>query len=94
MAEREAEWEDVLLVRVRAMEEAVGAIGTTLDETTTCRELAAFAARRLHASATVDLLTEQGAAPWRAAHAEPAVQPGRAAHVDRSGPGGPAADRT
>ncbi|MFC9793118.1 PP2C family protein-serine/threonine phosphatase [Streptomyces sp. NPDC127584] len=82
MAEREAERKDVLLARVRAMEEAVGAIGTTLDETTTCRELAAFAARRLDASATVDLLTEPGAAPWRAARAEP------------PGAGGPAAGRT
>ncbi|MFF9066447.1 PP2C family protein-serine/threonine phosphatase [Streptomyces sp. NPDC014891] len=71
MAERETEREHALLARVRAMEEAVGAIGTTLDETGTCRELAAFAARRLRATATVDLLAEPGAPPWRAAHAEP-----------------------
>ncbi|MFG3490452.1 PP2C family protein-serine/threonine phosphatase [Streptomyces sp. NPDC047972] len=71
VAERETEREHALLARVRAMEEAVGAIGTTLDETGTCRELAAFAARRLRAAATVDLLAEPGAPPWRAAHAEP-----------------------
>ncbi|MFD4315504.1 PP2C family protein-serine/threonine phosphatase [Streptomyces sp. NPDC058548] len=71
MAERQAEQEEALLTRVRAMEQAVGEIGTTLDETSTCRELAAFAARHLHAAATVDLLTEPGAPPWRAAHAEP-----------------------
>ncbi|MGW2305242.1 PP2C family protein-serine/threonine phosphatase [Streptomyces sp. NPDC001809] len=94
MAEREAEREDTLLARVLAMEEAVGAIGTTLDETSTCRELAAFAARRLRASATVDLLTEPGAPPWRAAHAESPAPPRRAAHADPPGPGGPTADRT
>ncbi|WP_395366721.1 PP2C family protein-serine/threonine phosphatase [Streptomyces sp. YH02] len=71
MAEREAEREEALLARVRAMEQAIGEIGTTLDETGTCRELAAFAARHLHASATVDLLAEPGAPPWRAAHAGP-----------------------
>ncbi|MFE4311136.1 PP2C family protein-serine/threonine phosphatase [Streptomyces sp. NPDC056891] len=71
MAEREAEREEALLTRVRAMEQAVGEIGTTLDETSTCRELAAFAARHLNATTTVDLLTEPGAPPRRAAHAGP-----------------------
>ncbi|MFF5922227.1 hypothetical protein ACFY8C_28425 [Streptomyces flavochromogenes] len=52
MAEREAEREEALLTRVRAMEQAVGEIGTTLDETSTCRELSAFASRYLHAATT------------------------------------------
>ncbi|MFB7235324.1 PP2C family protein-serine/threonine phosphatase [Streptomyces sp. NPDC056269] len=53
------------------MEQAVGEIGTTLDGTSTCRELAAFTARHLRATATVDLLTEPGTAPRRAARATP-----------------------
>ncbi|MFJ5074275.1 PP2C family protein-serine/threonine phosphatase [Streptomyces sp. NPDC088553] len=97
MAEREAEREQALpLTRVRAMEQAVGEIGTTLDETSTCRELAAFAARHLHAATAVDLLTEPGAPPWRAAHAappEPAGPPGLWGRAEAApgatAPGGP-----
>ncbi|OKJ63598.1 protein phosphatase [Streptomyces sp. CB02009] len=59
------------------MERAVGEIGTTLDGTTTCRELAAFTARHLRATATVDLLTEPGAPPRRAARATPPEPTGR-----------------
>ncbi|MFJ8660054.1 PP2C family protein-serine/threonine phosphatase [Streptomyces sp. NPDC093795] len=66
-----AERDEALLSRVEAMEQAIGEIGTTLDETSTCRELATFAARHLRAAATVDLTPERGAAPRRAAHAEP-----------------------
>ncbi|MFB7835016.1 PP2C family protein-serine/threonine phosphatase [Streptomyces sp. NPDC056056] len=71
--EREPEGarEGALLGRLRAMERAVGEIGTTLDGTTTCRELAAFTARHLRATAAVDLLTEPGTAPRRAARASP-----------------------
>ncbi|MFE6819186.1 PP2C family protein-serine/threonine phosphatase [Streptomyces sp. NPDC057677] len=93
MAERDAEREakrereperareGALLGRLRAMERAVGEIGTTLDGTSTCRELAAFTARHLRATATVDLLTEPGTAPRRAARASP---PEPARHTDRS----------
>lgn len=81
--EREPEGarEGALLGRLRAMERAVGEIGTTLDGTSTCRELAAFTARHLRATATVDLLTEPGTAPRRAARASP---PEPARHTDRS----------
>ncbi|MFE6781705.1 PP2C family protein-serine/threonine phosphatase [Streptomyces sp. NPDC057680] len=81
--EREPEGarEGALLGRLRAMERAVGEIGTTLDGTSTCRELAAFIARHLRATATVDLLTEPGTAPRRAARASP---PEPARHTDRS----------
>ncbi|WP_443052107.1 PP2C family protein-serine/threonine phosphatase [Streptomyces sp. NBC_00250] len=61
------------------MEQAIGEIGTTLDETTTCRELATFAARRLRASVTIDLRTEPGAPARRAARADPAPGPGERA---------------
>ncbi|MEV6250940.1 PP2C family protein-serine/threonine phosphatase [Streptomyces sp. NPDC051742] len=71
MAERDTERAEALLNRVRALEQAIGEIGTTLDETNTCRELAAFAARHLHAATAVDLATEPGAPLRRAAHAEP-----------------------
>ncbi|MET9542392.1 PP2C family protein-serine/threonine phosphatase [Streptomyces sp. NPDC006553] len=84
MAEREAEREESLLTRVRAMEQAVGEIGTTLDETSTCRELAAFAARHLHAATTVDLLTQPGAPPRRAAHMGPS---GPSGHTGRAAAG-------
>ncbi|MEU7298190.1 PP2C family protein-serine/threonine phosphatase [Streptomyces exfoliatus] len=71
MAERDAERTEALLTRVRALEQAIGEIGTTLDETNTCRELAAFAARHLRAAAAVDLATEPGAPLRRAARAAP-----------------------
>ncbi|MFJ7955504.1 PP2C family protein-serine/threonine phosphatase [Streptomyces sp. NPDC096319] len=64
-----AERDEALLARARALEEAIGEIGTTLDETTTCRELAAFLARHLHGSVTVALLDEQGGPAGRAARA-------------------------
>ncbi|WP_443055119.1 PP2C family protein-serine/threonine phosphatase [Streptomyces sp. NBC_00691] len=86
------------------MEQAVGEIGTALDEASTCRELAAFTARHLRASTSVDLLTEPGAAPWRAARAGPPESPRRtdeaaaeaedsptAPHDPTGLPGGPAA---
>ncbi|MFH9727695.1 PP2C family protein-serine/threonine phosphatase [Streptomyces sp. NPDC017254] len=69
MAERDEERDEALLARVRAMERAIGEIGTTLDETSTCRELAGFVARHLRAATEVDLLTEQGAPLRRAAAA-------------------------
>ncbi|MEU5216716.1 PP2C family protein-serine/threonine phosphatase [Streptomyces sp. NPDC020807] len=58
-----------LLSRMRAMEQAVAEIGTTLDETRTCRELAAFLVRFLGGSVTVDLYAEQGVRARRAATA-------------------------
>ncbi|MEV4430749.1 PP2C family protein-serine/threonine phosphatase [Streptomyces sp. NPDC049602] len=64
-----AERDEALLTRARALEQAIGEIGTTLDETTTCRELAAFLARHLHASVTVDLLDDPGGPVRRAASA-------------------------
>ncbi|MGW4743811.1 PP2C family protein-serine/threonine phosphatase, partial [Streptomyces sp. NPDC004290] len=64
-----AERDEALLARVRALEEAIGEIGTTLDETTTCRELAGFLARHLRGSVTVDLTAEPGAPARRAASA-------------------------
>ncbi|MEU1227891.1 GAF domain-containing SpoIIE family protein phosphatase [Streptomyces sp. NPDC005828] len=54
------ERDEALLTRARALEQAIGEIGTTLDETTTCRELASLLARHLHGSVTVDLLDEPG----------------------------------
>ncbi|MFF3607801.1 PP2C family protein-serine/threonine phosphatase [Streptomyces sp. NPDC002463] len=54
------ERDEALLTRARALEQAIGEIGTTLDETTTCRELASMLARHLHGSVTVDLLDEPG----------------------------------
>ncbi|MGW4854086.1 PP2C family protein-serine/threonine phosphatase, partial [Streptomyces sp. NPDC004288] len=64
-----AERDEALLARVRALEEAIGEIGTTLDETTTCRELAGFLARHLRGSVTVDLTAEPGAPARRVASA-------------------------
>ncbi|MGW4705587.1 PP2C family protein-serine/threonine phosphatase, partial [Streptomyces sp. NPDC004285] len=64
-----AERDEALLTRARALEEAIGEIGTTLDETTTCRELAGFLARHLRGSVTVDLVGEPGAPARRAASA-------------------------
>ncbi|MFE7584821.1 PP2C family protein-serine/threonine phosphatase [Streptomyces gardneri] len=64
-----AEQDEALLARVRAMEQAIGEIGTTLDETNTCRELATFLVRRLGGSVVVDLAAEQGVQPRRAATA-------------------------
>lgn len=81
MAEREAERDDALLTRVRAMEQAIGEIGTTLDATSTCRELASFAARHLHASTTVHLRTEPGTPPRPAAHVPRASAPRASASV-------------
>ncbi|MER6096029.1 GAF domain-containing SpoIIE family protein phosphatase [Streptomyces sp. NPDC001728] len=45
------------------MEQATGEIGTTLDETTTCRELVRFATEHVSASVTVDLAAEQPQRP-------------------------------
>ncbi|MFJ5829274.1 PP2C family protein-serine/threonine phosphatase [Streptomyces sp. NPDC093089] len=57
-----AERDEALLTRVRALEQAIGEIGSTLDEATTCRELASFLIRHLAgASVTVDLLAEPAA---------------------------------
>ncbi|MGW8761148.1 PP2C family protein-serine/threonine phosphatase [Streptomyces sp. NPDC055815] len=64
-----AERDEAAPTRARALEQAIDEIGTTLDAATTCRELAAFLARRLHASATVDLLDEPGGPVRRAASA-------------------------
>ncbi|WP_086830830.1 PP2C family protein-serine/threonine phosphatase [Streptomyces sp. NRRL B-24572] len=66
-----AERDEALLNRARALEQAIAEIGTTLDETTTCRELAAFLAGHLHGSVTVDLLDEPGDPVRRAASAGP-----------------------
>ncbi|MFF0559786.1 PP2C family protein-serine/threonine phosphatase [Streptomyces sp. NPDC004266] len=65
------ERDEALLTRARALEQAIGEIGTTLDETATCRELAAFLARHLHGAVTVDLLDEPGTPPRRAASTAP-----------------------
>ncbi|MEU7072246.1 PP2C family protein-serine/threonine phosphatase [Streptomyces narbonensis] len=70
-----AEQDEALLARIRAMEQAIGEIGTTLDETSTCRELAAFLARRLGGSVVVDLAAEQGVQARRAATASTASEP-------------------
>ncbi|WP_329619274.1 serine/threonine-protein phosphatase [Streptomyces sp. NBC_01255] len=75
-----AEQDEALLARVRAMEQAIGEIGTTLDETHTCREAAAFLVRRLGGSVVVDLAAEQGVPPRRAATAR------MSAGSDRSAP--------
>ncbi|WP_330318822.1 SpoIIE family protein phosphatase [Streptomyces platensis] len=49
-----------VLARLHTVEEAAEQIGTTLDEQTTCAELARFLCRYLCDAAAVDLLTEQG----------------------------------
>ncbi|MGW6979199.1 PP2C family protein-serine/threonine phosphatase [Streptomyces sp. NPDC054932] len=49
-----------LLARVRAAEDAVGQIGTTLDAVTTCEELAGFLFRNVCDAVAVDLLAEDG----------------------------------
>ncbi|MFB7590117.1 PP2C family protein-serine/threonine phosphatase [Streptomyces sp. NPDC056169] len=72
-----AERDEALLARVRAMEQAIGEIGTTLDETNTCRELATFLVRRLGGSAVVDLAGERGVPPRRAATARLTSEPDR-----------------
>ncbi|MET9673173.1 SpoIIE family protein phosphatase [Streptomyces sp. NPDC006482] len=88
-----AERDEALLARVRAMEQAIGEIGTTLDETNTCRELAGFLVRRLGGSATVDLFTEPGTPARRAATARTATEPHRpgpgSEAPTRDAPGGP-----
>lgn len=81
-----AERDEALLARVRAMEQAIGEIGTTLDETHTCREVAAFLVRRLGGSVVVDLAAEQGVPPRRAATARMSAVP--------SGPGAPRSETT
>ncbi|MEW9517920.1 PP2C family protein-serine/threonine phosphatase [Streptomyces tubercidicus] len=58
-ADRDAEQAGVL-ARLHAVEEAAEQIGTTLDEQTTCAELARFLCRHLCDAAAVDLLTRQG----------------------------------
>ncbi|MGD3110780.1 PP2C family protein-serine/threonine phosphatase [Streptomyces sp. YGL11-2] len=50
-----------LRARWHAVEEAAERIGTTLDEQTTCAELARFVCRRLCDAAAVDLLPEDAA---------------------------------
>ncbi|MFE0648664.1 PP2C family protein-serine/threonine phosphatase [Streptomyces sp. NPDC059534] len=71
-----AERDEPLLTTVRALERAIGEIGTTLDGTTTCRELTAFLARHLDGvSATVDLLADRAGPLRRAASAGPAPGP-------------------
>ncbi|MFI9210404.1 PP2C family protein-serine/threonine phosphatase [Streptomyces sp. NPDC053253] len=82
-----AERDEALLARVRAMEQAIAEIGTTLDETHTCRELAVFLVRRLGGSVAVDLAAEQGAPPRRAATARVSEEPTRPGdrHSDRPG---------
>ncbi|MDV5142952.1 PP2C family protein-serine/threonine phosphatase [Streptomyces sp. SBC-4] len=72
-----AEQDEALPARVRAMEQAIGEIGTTLDETHTCREVAAFLVRRLGGSVVVDLAAEQGVPPRRAATARMSAEPVR-----------------
>ncbi|MFB6840980.1 PP2C family protein-serine/threonine phosphatase [Streptomyces sp. NPDC056361] len=67
-----AERDEALLTRVRALEQAIGEIGSTLDETTTCRELASFLTRHLAgASATVDLRAEPPAGTRQRGDAAP-----------------------
>ncbi|MER5311619.1 PP2C family protein-serine/threonine phosphatase [Streptomyces sp. NPDC002773] len=100
-----AERDEALLSRVEAMEQAIGEIGTTLDETSTCRELAAFAARHLSATATVDLYASTAVGPYASTavgpYASTAVEPTtdrgapprRAAHAEPpAGAGGRADD--
>lgn len=58
-ADRDAEQAGVL-ARLHTVEEAAEQIGTTLDEQTTCAELARFLCRHLCDAAAVDLLTRQG----------------------------------
>ncbi|AJF69241.1 PP2C family protein-serine/threonine phosphatase [Streptomyces vietnamensis] len=82
-----AERDEALLNRARALEQAIAEIGTTLDETTTCRELAAFLARHLHGSVTVDLLDEPGDPVRRAASAGPTDTDGGSGTSDGA-PGG------
>ncbi|ROQ26429.1 serine phosphatase RsbU (regulator of sigma subunit) [Streptomyces sp. PanSC19] len=87
------ERDEALSTRARALEQAIGEIGTTLDETTTCRELAVFLAHHLHGAVTVDLLDEQGAPARRAASADvlPSGAPARrAASADILPSGAPA----
>ncbi|MFD3659647.1 PP2C family protein-serine/threonine phosphatase [Streptomyces sp. NPDC058659] len=79
-----AERDEALLARVRAMEQAIGEIGTTLDETHTCREVAAFLVRRLGGSVVVDLAAEQGVPPRRAATARTSAEPYRPGAAPRS----------
>ncbi len=47
--------ETAVEARLRAMEQAIARIGTTLDETSTCRELGEFLCPSLCAAAAVDL---------------------------------------
>ncbi|MFE7543878.1 hypothetical protein ACFU5X_24465, partial [Streptomyces platensis] len=76
-----------VLARLHTVEEAAEQIGTSLDEQTTCAELARFLCRYLCDAAAVDLLAEQGTG------ARPPAPPGvppaataRPGHV-RGGPG-------
>ncbi|MEU0400658.1 SpoIIE family protein phosphatase [Streptomyces sp. NPDC006197] len=87
------ERDEALLTRARALEQAIGEIGTTLDETTTCRELAAFLARHLHGAVTVDLLDEPGAPARRTASAglPPSGAPAEGPATVGTSPEGPAA---
>ncbi|MFE0702360.1 PP2C family protein-serine/threonine phosphatase [Streptomyces sp. NPDC058872] len=71
-----SEGDEALLIRVRALERAIGEIGTTLDERTTCRELAAFLARHLRGTVAVDLRAEPGTPVRRVASAGPSASGG------------------
>jgi Stage II sporulation protein E (SpoIIE) len=72
---------DVVPAPFNALEEAVESIGTTLDERTTCAELARFVCREICEAAAVDLLAEDvptgrgaaGPSPARVAGAGPAA---------------------
>ncbi|MET9623843.1 PP2C family protein-serine/threonine phosphatase [Streptomyces sp. NPDC006464] len=75
-----AEEHAAVLARLRATEEAAGAIGTSADEHGVCRELAAFLHRHGVEAVAVDVRPEDGGAPRRVAVA------GEAALVDRLEP--------
>ncbi|MFD4150101.1 protein phosphatase, partial [Streptomyces goshikiensis] len=51
---------EALLARLRAMEAAAEQVGTSLDEATTCHELAEFLFRTLCDAVGVDLRTDDG----------------------------------
>ncbi|MFE5908609.1 PP2C family protein-serine/threonine phosphatase [Streptomyces wedmorensis] len=88
-----AERDEGLLSRVRALERAIGEIGTTLDETTTCRELASFLVRNLDGtSATVDLLADTGGPLRRAAASAPAGEKAATAPDGRGAGSGASGD--
>lgn len=75
-----AEEHAAVLARLRATEDAAGAIGTSADEHGVCRELAAFLLRHGVEAVAVDVRPEDGGPPRRVAVA------GEAALVDRLEP--------